>query len=382
MTLEGQKVVLAISGVENFRKVVAGDFVISLRSFQGGIERSRYAGCVSPAYTVLRARCAINNDFWAYLLKSASFVSALNAVTEGIRDGKTVSYDQFANIVLPHPSMAEQSAIASFLDRETGRIDALVAEQERLIGLLKEKRQAVISQAVTKGLDPNVPMKDSGVEWLGEVPAHWEVKRIKNVTPSITVGIVVEPSKFYVDDGGIPALRSLNVRPMQIDLANLIYISLEGHRWHGKSRLSAGDIVVVRTGQPGTAAVVPHDLEGCNCVDLIVIRKAPNFSENFVCWYLQAEAAVRQFAEGADGAIQLHFNIGTAANIILPLPSLSEQKKIAAYLTRETVKLEKLISAANQAMILLRERRAALISAAVTGKIDVRDHADAEQAAA
>ncbi|BCG69370.1 hypothetical protein MesoLj113a_05280 [Mesorhizobium sp. 113-1-2] len=126
------------------------------------------------------------------------------------------------NLVLPVPPLPEQTAIANFLDRETGKIDALVEEQRRLIDLLREKRQAVISHAVTKGLNPDAAMKASGVEWLGEVPEHWEVKKLKALTPQITVGIVVEPSKYYAESG-VPALRSLNVRPGRINSEGLVY---------------------------------------------------------------------------------------------------------------------------------------------------------------
>lgn len=374
MQLEDQKVVLALKGTEGFKHVDEDDFVISLRSFQGGIEHSQYAGCVSPAYTVLKASKPIVPQYYFYALKSRAYIGALQSVTDGIRDGKNISYDQFGLVGLPVPSLADQAVIAAFLDRETAKIDALIEEQRRLIALLKEKRQAVISHAVTKGLNPHAPMKDSGIEWLGDVPAHWEVRRLKQMVPSVTVGIVVEPSKHYAEFG-IPALRSLNVRPGRIDLDNIVHITDEGHRFHSKSRLNAGDIVAVRTGQPGTAAVVPPALDGCNCIDLIVIRKGQRCVEQFLCWYLQAQAAVRQFAEGSGGAIQLHFNIGTAINLIVPEPPVAEQESIAAVLDSETGKIDAAISTAEAGIRLLMERRAALISAAVTGKIDVRGSA-------
>ncbi|GAB6111554.1 restriction endonuclease subunit S domain-containing protein [Desulfomicrobium salsuginis] len=181
MQLEDQKVTLALNGLDNFKHVEVDDFVISLRSFQGGIEWSRYSGCVSPAYTVLRPSRSVTATYWSYALKSVDYIGALQSVTDGIRDGKNIGYDQFGMIGLPYPTIQEQSAIAAFLDRETAKIDALVAEQEKLIELLKEKRQAVISHAVTKGLDPNVPMKDSCVEWLGEVPEHWSIIKVSHL---------------------------------------------------------------------------------------------------------------------------------------------------------------------------------------------------------
>jgi type I restriction enzyme S subunit len=367
------KVVLALSGTHNFKDVLVDDFVISLRSFQGGIEYSAYSGCVSPAYTVLRRNSAggASPAFFKYLLKDDAYISALQSVTTGIREGKTITYDQFGSLLLPVAPFSEQAQIARFLDHETVRIDALIEQQQRLIELLKEKRQAVISHAVTKGLDPTVPMKDSGVEWLGEVPVHWCVKRLKYLVPAITVGIVVEPSKYYVDEG-IPALRSLNVKPGAVVSENLVYLSPESNDLHSKSKIYEGDIVAVRSGQPGTAAIVPPEFNGANCIDLIVIRKPLEGCSTFIFWYLNGDAALKQFSEGASGAIQQHFNISAASELIIVWPPTGEQQDINKYLARASQKLDRLIAEAGESKSLLLERRSALISAAVTGKIDVR----------
>jgi type I restriction enzyme S subunit len=269
------------------------------------------------------------------------------------------------------PSIAEQRVIAAFLDRETAKIDALVAEQRRLMDLLREKRQAVISHAVTKGLNPGAPLKHSGVEWLGEVPAHWEVTPLKRVSPQITVGIVVEPSKYYVDKG-VPALRSLNVSTGAVSLENLVFISEASNQLHGKSILREGDLVAVRSGQPGTTAVIPPELDGCNCIDLIIIRKPIIGTERFLCYYLGSDAAKMQFETGAGGAIQQHFNVGTAMGLLVAVPPAAEQDEIVDYLDRVTRSLDALERDCVRGIALLQERRAALITAAVTGKIDVR----------
>jgi type I restriction enzyme S subunit len=320
--------------------------------------------------TMIRPEPRTSGSFLRWLFGSrfvrARFEVSANGLTR-------VGLGQYAvdNVELPVPPTPEQHAIAAVLDRETAKIEALVAEQERLIDLLKEKRQAVISHAVTRGLNPAAPMKDSGIEWLGEVPAHWEVKRLKQVSPELTVGIVVEPSKLYADDG-IPALRSLNVAPGAIKLDNLVFITPDGHQLHSKSRLNAGDLVAVRSGQPGTTAVIPAELDGCNCIDLIIIRRPRAGSEKFLCWYLASEAAVHQFSLGSGGAIQQHFNVGTASDLVVPVPSPAEQIEIAVFLDRETARVDLLTTEAQRAIDLLQERRTALISAAVTGQIDVR----------
>jgi type I restriction enzyme S subunit len=179
MEQEDQKVVLALTGLGNFKQVKQGDFVISLRSFQGGIEYSAYDGCVSPAYTVLRPTALIIAAYFRYLLKSDEFILKLQSVTTGIRAGRNVSFEQFAMVPLCVPPLPEQTAIAAFLDVETAKIDGLVAEQRRLIDLLREKRQAVISHTVTRGLNPHAKLKPSGIDWLGDVPEGWEVGPLK-----------------------------------------------------------------------------------------------------------------------------------------------------------------------------------------------------------
>ena len=273
--------------------------------------------------------------------------------------------------LFPIAPIEEQRAIAAFLDRETAKIDALVARKERLIELLQEKRTALITRAVTRGLDPNAPMKDSGVEWLGEIPAHWEVKRLKHLTPGTTVGIVVTPSKYYVDEG-IPCLRSLNVSRGTIDMDNLVFISEHANEIHRKSKIFAGDVVVVRTGQAGTAAVVPTELDGANCIDLLIVRRSEQILPRYVYYYLNSRNAISQAAELSVGAIQAHYNTSTLVQLLVPRIPLDEQNRIVTHLDAATRETDRLIAKIHKAIDYLREFRTALISAAVTGKIDVR----------
>ena len=327
---------------------------------------------------------ALNQDMKALAFKNRATHRFFLRWVQGLNDelllawskqGATVeSIEQayFAETVVPLPSDTEQVAIATFLDRETTKLDTLIATQEKLIELLQEKRQALISHAVNKGLIPDVPMKDSGVKWVGKVPEHWEIKRLKQLSPQITVGIVVEPSKYYVDKG-IPALRSLNIFPGHISLENVVYISPESNQQLSKSILRTGDLVAVRSGQPGTTAIIPVELDGINCIDLIIIRSPENVSSLYLCWFMNSDGSQHQFNEGAGGAIQQHFNIGMAMNIAVPCPPQEEQVKITTFLDRETTKLDTLIAKSRRSIDLMREHRTALISAAVTGKIDVRE---------
>ena len=320
---------------------------------------------------VLRASFRVDPRFLLYLTFSDHFRRLGTASMYGAGGQKRISDDFIRDFRHPVPGLPEQRAIANFLDRETAKIDALVARKERLIELLQEKRTALITRAVTRGLDPNVPMKDSGVEWLGEIPAHWEVKRLKHLTPGTTVGIVVTPSKYYVDEG-IPCLRSLNVSRGTIDMDNLVFISEHANEIHRKSKIFAGDVVVVRTGQAGTAAVVPTELDGANCIDLLIVRRSEQILPRYVYYYLNSRNAISQAAELSVGAIQAHYNTSTLVQLLVPRIPLDEQNRIVTHLDAATRETDRLIAKIHKATDHLREFRTALISAAVTGKIDVR----------
>ncbi len=270
----------------------------------------------------------------------------------------------------PVPPLSEQTAITTFLDRETAKIDALVAEQEKLIALLQEKRQAVISHAVTKGLDPNVPMKDSGVEWLGEVPRHWEVLPLKRISPQQTVGIVVNPSE-YVSDEGLPFIYGGNVTEGRIDHISSRRISPEDSLRNEKTRLKAGDLITVRVGAPGITAVVPPECEGGNCASVMLVRQG-KFNSDWLCFVMNSRVVRFQVETVQYGAAQEQFNINHAVEFVIPQPPRAEQDALASFLTSETTRLGNLEVEARTAITLLQERRTALISAAVTGQIDVR----------
>lgn len=367
-----------------YQFVEVGDFAMNhMDLLTGYVDLSPIKGVTSPDYRVFTIRdpLTIDDSFLLFLLQMGYKNKIFYAYGQGSSQlGRwRLPTEQFQDLCFPLPPLNEQTAISDFLDQEIGKIDELIAEQERLIELLNEKRQAVISHAVTHGLDPDTPMKDSGIEWLGQIPEHWEVKRLKYISPEITVGIVVEPSKYYAEEG-IPALRSLNVAPGAVKTENMVFLSVEAHDLHKKSMLRAGDLVAVRTGQPGTTAIIPPDLDGCNCIDLIIIRQPSQGCEKYLCWYLVSDFAVIQFSSGSGGAIQQHFNVSTAMDLIVPVPDREEQMLISSFIDIETVKLDNLTAEAQRAIVLLQERRSALISAAVTGQIDVRPLLDKQAA--
>jgi len=359
---------------DNRKRVCAGDFVINSRSDRKGSSGlSDLDGSVSLISTVLKPQEAVIGSFVHHLLRSTSFQEEFYRFGKGIvADLWSTNYSAMSGITLAIPPLKEQLTIARFLDHETRKIDALIVEQQRLIELLQEKRQAVISHAVTKGLNPEAPMKDSGVEWLGEVPEHWSIKRLKYLSPNLTVGIVVNPSE-YVSDEGLPFIYGGDIREGVIDWVNARRITPFLSERQPKTLLKVGDLLMVRVGAPGVTAVVPEDCAGGNCASVMLIRKG-NFSSQWLCYILNTRIVRSQVEVVQYGAAQEQFNISDAINFWVPTPPHSEQGHVASFLDAEHKKAQALIQEAQCGIKLLRERRSALISAAVTGQIDVRGY--------
>ncbi len=286
---------------------------------------------------------------------------------------QNLAQDQFRAFTLALPPVREQTAIATFLDRETAKIDALVAEQQKLIALLKEKRQALISHAVTKGLDPDVPMNDSGVAWLGEVPAHWDVAPIKYLVKFRSGGT---PSKDRLDywDGEIPWASAKDMKVDRLcDTGD--HISDTAIEEGGASLLDEGNVLIVVRGMI-LARTFPVALTGASMAinqDLKGLQPASKMSSEFLAWYLRGTAAesLSRLDEAGHGTKALRMDAW--ASLEVSLPPLDEQLVIACALDRHTARIDQLTVEAESAIALLQERRTALISAAVTGKIDVRN---------
>jgi type I restriction enzyme S subunit len=318
-------------------------------------------------------------EFLQRVLLSREAISLIDGSTYGSKMPRA-SWEFIGSLAMAFPPPAEQRAIAAFLDRECGKIDALVAEQERLIALLKEKRQAVISHAVTKGLDPTAPMKDSGVPWLGQVPAHREVKRLKRGA-RIVYGLG-QPPEYQPE--GTPFVRATNVKQGFLSTDSLTFVDPTHLPAHRITRLEVGDIVVVRScAYTGDSAIVTVEWGGAISGFDMVVQVQPPASPAFVA----AALLSRYVLEGQIRLLRLraaqpHLNAEELGDIVLAVPPIDEQEAVAAIIGSQCGRLDTLITEAERAIALLKERRAALISAAVTGKIDVRGLVPAEAARA
>ena len=286
--------------------------------------------------------------------------------------------EKFGDLPIPTPPLSEQRAIAAFLDRETAKIDALVAKKERLIELLQEKRTALISDAVTKGLDPDVPLKDSGVEWLGEIPAHWEIMRLKQAS-RIQGGFAFSTDSFRSE--GIPVVRMNNIRRGVLDLDDVVRIP--EHKGKDAFALNEGDIIyglsgsIGATGSLGNYAVVRKGDTPAQ-LNQRVARFRPmidRIAEKFLVGSLQTSVFYEQVLSYTTGTAQFNVSTNDIGNVVLALPPIKEQRAIAAFLDSETAPINALMARVREAIDCLNELRTALISAAVTGKIDVREAA-------
>ena len=276
------------------------------------------------------------------------------------------------NVLLPFPPLAEQTKIAAFLDRETAKIDELVGEQRRLIELLKEKRQAVISHAVTKGLNPHAPLKPSGIEWLGDVPEHWNVSRLKYATSRIVDCPHDTPT--YSESGEYLAIRTSDVDDGKLLPEQMSRVEKEEylHRIR-REPLLQDDIVYSREGgRWGHAALVTENDTFCLGQRMMQFRVNCLFDTRYLMRHLNTKNTYRQGEVDTVGAASPHVNVETIRNYWIANPPKTEQTQIAEYLVVETAKLDSLTAEAGRTIELLQERRTALISAAVTGKIDVR----------
>ena len=286
--------------------------------------------------------------------------------------------DEFQSIELLLPHKDEQKKVINFLDHETAKIDTLITKQEKLIELLREKRQAVISHAVTKGLNPDAPMKDSGVEWLGEVPEHWEVSSLKYFA-SIQGGYAFNSNEFV--DSGVQILRIGNVYQNRLALERQpTFVNDTLYNQLPEFRVTKGDILMSLTGTLGKrdyGFAVKVDLGGHYLLNQRVAKLTPasqKITRSFLLNVLWSESYLTQLYALPSGTKQANLsNSDVLQNIVAVPPSKEEQQEITLYLEEKLEKLDKLTRLAKEAILLMKERKSALISAAVTGKIDVRD---------
>jgi type I restriction enzyme S subunit len=346
-----------------------GSLVLSTRAPIGYLAIAGVPLCTNQGCRCLVFRREAEKRYYYYLLLTA------NQELESWGQGSTfreLGRNRLTAILLLLPPLDEQRAIASFLDRETARIDALVATKEHFIELLAEKRTALISQAVTKGLDPDVPLKDSGVEWLGEIPGHWEVKRLKHIARinlnTLTEGTEPDYVIKYIDIGNVGE-NGLLAEPEKM---------IFGNAPSRARRIIKKDNVIISTVRTYLKAIAhfpnPEDNLVCS-TGFAVLEPGNLIIPRFLYYLAHCDKFIETIMAYSVGLGYPAINTSVFAGFPVWLPTISEQETIAAYLDTETAKIDSLITKTRKSIEKLKEYRTALVSAAVTGKIDVRKEA-------
>ena len=371
--VEGVVQVKEDADLQQFRTVHKGDFVISLRSFQGGFEYSQYEGVCSPAYQVFYNTNPICHNYYRLLFKSDGFIQKMNSMTVGIREGKNIQYSDFANSLIPIPPIGQQHLIADYLDRKCSQIDAIIARQQEVIEKLKAYKLSVITEAVTKGLKPDVPMKDSGVEWIGEIPEHWIVSSLRYGLQNIQTGPFGSQlhAEDYIEDG-VFVINPANIVEGFIVPDNRCSITFKKAQELSRHFLNKGDIIFARRGEMGRCAYFSGDAQQYLCgTGCIKMQCNPNLLPEFIAWFLQTSCVKQYLTLNSVGTTMANLNTTIISGIPAVFPPICEQEKIVQYIKSKINKIDCVLKNEVRIVDKLTEYKKSLIYEVVTGKKEV-----------
>lgn len=358
----GRKVTQIQTNLEKRKHVEINDFVISMRSFQGGLERAKAAGCIRSSYVILKPGNFVCPDFYAYVLKTPQYIKALQLTGNFIRDGQDLNFENFSDVDLFAPPLPEQRAIAAFLDKRCAKIDEAVRIKEEQIKLLRERRQILIQQAVTRGLNPDAPMKDSGIDWIGQIPAHWEQRHNK---------FIFKIKKKLVGK------RAPDYDLLSLTLRGIIRRDMENPEGKFPAEFDTYQEV-----QPGDFVFCHFDVEetprtvglssyfGMITGAYTVYKPSGDVNPRFLLhFYIFADTdkKMRGLYKGLRNTIPKD----SFAAFKTPLPAREEQDAIVEYIDEQSQRIADAISIKQDQISALKEYKTSLINAAVTGKIKV-----------
>ena len=371
----GTRTVTAQKDLHLLKLVEVGDFVISLRSFQGGIERAFDRGIISPAYTVLHLHNIQQRNYLTLLFKSRPFVDGLTLCITGIREGQNVDYARLSRDGLPVPPADEQASIVKYLGHANARINRAIVAKRKLIALLEEQKQAIINQAVTRGLDPDVTFRHSGVEVPREMPSHWRVVALKRMLRAL-VDCEHKTAPYF--EGGVHhVVRTTAVRNGRLEWAGTYTTSAEAFGiWTQRGMPEAGDVVFTREAPAGEACLVPPGHNVCLGQRTVLMKlDRANFDAQFLVHQIYVGPARQRIQVATQGSTVGHFNMDDIGWMPVFVPPLAEQCQITRHIAESTQVLEVTIGRAAQEIDLLREFRTRLTADVVTGQLDVREAA-------
>jgi type I restriction enzyme S subunit len=370
------RTVLALKDLHLLKLVRVGDFVISLRSFQGGIEYAREQGIISPAYTILYPKDSQNHRYLSLMFKSKPYIENLTLHVTGIRQGQNIDYVKLSRSALPLPPLDEQTAIVRYLDYVDRRIRRYIRAKQKLIRLLEEQKQAIIHQAVTRGLDPDVRLKPSGVEWLGDVPEHWEVIKLGWLI-SLVTGFPFKSDGFSINDSDIRLLRGINVSPSSIRWNSVVYWPERDLDTYSQFLLEVGDIVlgmdrpIINNGMR-VAIVSEKDVPSLLLQRVARIRCRSKLESEYLMMIFNHKSFFDYLEPIFTGISVPHISPDQIMSFKIAIPSFSEQREILKKVWEhiQTISLKE--EMAKKEIELLQEYRTRLITDVVTGKLDVR----------
>lgn len=355
------RVVVVNKGLDGLKLVRKGDFVISLRSFQGGIEYAYYQGIISAAYTILEKKDNVSADYLKYLLKSHRFIQLLQTCVTGIREGQNINYGLLRKSFLPVPPLSEQLSIVSYLDGKVSAMDRLMLLTQQKVEHLKALKQAIIQEAVTTGIpNKNHILKQTNIKWIKQIPQHWEVKKIKYILAECT-------EKGFPNEPVLCSTQKYGVIPQSM-YENRVVVVNKG--LEGLKLVRRGDFVIsLRSFQGG---IEYAHYQGIISAAYTVLRLQDDVNPNYLrilfktqCFIQLLQTCVTGIREGQN------INYGLLRKNSIPLPPLSEQEEIVAYLDEKTAKIDLLIDKELQQIDHIKDLKQTLIADVVTGKVDV-----------
>lgn len=372
----GKRTVEATKDLQNLKLVEQGDFVISLRSFQGGIELAHERGIISPAYTIMKEARKIDKRYFKNLFKSPPFISLMTLCVKGIREGQNIDYPTFKNEYLPLPPIEEQIAISAYLDKKNNEIGNFIRNKQRMIELLEEQRNSIINNILTSGIDPNVEQKETNIQWLGKVPKHWEIKRLKIVVPTCVNGIWGEEGKDNGNDIYCIRVADIDDKTYGINESSLTVRNIT--KGEQKVRLLKNNDLIIEKSGGGEVTpvgrVVLYNLKykavtSNFMAKLKVDKRMDNEFVYFIFRQLYSNRLNVPSIKATTGIQNLDFNSYMQNKIAIP--PIEEQRKIVELIKSETSQIDLVISKAQKEITAIKEYREALITDLVIGKRSV-----------
>jgi type I restriction enzyme S subunit len=363
---------------ETYQVVNEGNIIIRGTDLQNDhtslrIGLSRNRGIISSAYLCLQALPSVIPDYGYQILNVFDLTKAIYLYGSGLR--QNLDHGEIKRLPIFLPPLDEQAAIVRFLDHANRKIDRFIRAKRKLIGLLNEQKQAIIHHAVTRGLDPDVPFKPSGIPWLGDIPKHWKHTRLKFEASHIVDCLHATPT--YRTDGIFPAIRTADIEPGKVRLEQARKISpAEFQRWTARLKPEMGDVLYSREGERfGIAANVPADTSLCISQRMMVFRIRKRQNSEYLMWQLNCQHVYLQASLYVMGSTAPHVNVEQIKNFQLALPPVDEQKAIVEHIRSECSSVNTAIARTEREIALMQEYRTRLTADIVTGKLDVREAA-------